>query len=263
MSEFNGNPNSFKEAVCIEAQRIFDSCTDKDCLEDLEVIFECGSQIIIDNAAFIKVKCVEVSNVYFAIEPVPFNKGFYSIDITYLFRMVVEAFENRKSCPETVTGTARFCKKVILYGSDGSVKKFSSEDKCHKPTPCTTLCENQNLPTATVSVAEPIVLDCKLVSKYPCGCEVCCCVCKDGEDDSNGHKSHKKVFVTLGLFSIVQLQRAVPLLIPAYDYCIPERECSTSNDSPCELFEKIKFPADEFFPPSLDDIDNNNNGCGC
>ena len=27
----------FKEAVCINAQRIYDSCSDKDCLEDLQV----------------------------------------------------------------------------------------------------------------------------------------------------------------------------------------------------------------------------------
>lgn len=30
MSEFKGNPNAFKEAVCIEAQRIYDSCSEKD-----------------------------------------------------------------------------------------------------------------------------------------------------------------------------------------------------------------------------------------
>ena len=33
------NKGCFKDAVCIETQRIFDSCQDKDCLEDLEVVF--------------------------------------------------------------------------------------------------------------------------------------------------------------------------------------------------------------------------------
>lgn len=242
MSEIKGNPNAFKEAVCIEAMRIYDSCSDKDCLEDLEVVFENGSQIMVDNAAFIKSKEVEVTNVYFTIEPVPFNKGFYSIDITFMFRLVVEAYANSTSAPETVSGKAQFCKKVILYGSDGAAKKFHSDDAV---TTQVTTFSSENLPRATVQAAEPIVLDCKLVSKCPSPIE------PDGEA-----LTHKQVYVTLGMFSIVQLQRPVPILIPCYDYCVPQKECTTTNDSPCELFEKIKFPTDEFFPPSLEDIDN-------
>ena len=38
MAEFSTNPYGFKEAVTIEAERIFDSCSDRDCLEDLEVV---------------------------------------------------------------------------------------------------------------------------------------------------------------------------------------------------------------------------------
>ena len=30
-----GDTSCFKEAVCIDAERIYDSCSDKDCLEDL------------------------------------------------------------------------------------------------------------------------------------------------------------------------------------------------------------------------------------
>ena len=39
MSEAKANSNCFREAVCIETQRVFDSCSNKDCLEDLEVVF--------------------------------------------------------------------------------------------------------------------------------------------------------------------------------------------------------------------------------
>ena len=59
----------------------------------------------------------------------------------------------------------------------------------------------------------------------------------------------KAVLVTLGLFSIVQMERDVQILIPAYDYCIPQRECECSTQNPCETFEGIEFPVDEFFPP--------------
>ena len=111
MSENRANSGNFREAVCIEAQRIFDSCSDKDCLEDLEVVFTDGAaKTIIDNATFIKSKCVEVLNTYFTIEPVPFNKGFFSIDITYFFNVVLEAYTGSSSAAQTVSGTAQFCK---------------------------------------------------------------------------------------------------------------------------------------------------------
>ena len=64
--------------------------------------------------------------------------------------------------------------------------------------------------------------------------------------------AEKAVFATIGIFSIVQITREVQMLIPAYDYCIPEKECITTTDSPCELFSRIEFPMNEFFPPRMD-----------
>ena len=85
----NINPNeadcsgNFKEAVCIDAQRIYDSCGDKDCLEDLRVYFtECG-QSIIDQASNVRMRNVDVIMAYVDLEPVPFQKGFYSVDMTF------------------------------------------------------------------------------------------------------------------------------------------------------------------------------------
>ena len=44
-------------------------------------------------------------------------------------------------------------------------------------------------------------------------------------------------------------------MVPVYDFCIPNKECviTSANDDPCELFKKIKFPVNEFFPPKLDE----------
>ena len=68
------------------------------------------------------------------------------------------------------------------------------------------------------------------------------------------------MLVTLGLFSIVQMERDVQMTVPAYDFCIPDRECDCNTDSPCETFSKIDFPVDEFFPRekecSCDPCDN-------
>ena len=59
-----------------------------------------------------------------------------------------------------------------------------------------------------------------------------------------------RLFVTLGQFSIIRLERDTQLLIPAYDYCVPEKECAGGrcNDDPCEIFSQIRFPVEEFFP---------------
>ena len=71
MSDFNGKP--FKEAMCIEAMRVFDSCSSQDCLEDLAFTFSQADQTVINAAAYIKSTCIDVTDVSFAISPVAFN----------------------------------------------------------------------------------------------------------------------------------------------------------------------------------------------
>ncbi len=63
----------------------------------------------------------------------------------------------------------------------------------------------------------------------------------------------RRAFVTLGQFSIVRLERDSQLLMPVFDYCLPHKDCSCggcASEDPCELFQNINFPVDEFFPPS-------------
>ena len=71
----------------------------------------------------------------------------------------------------------------------------------------------------------------------------------------------RRWYVTIGQFSIIRLERGTQLLIPAYDYCMPDKECpSTSDDDPCALFGKIRFPVEEFFPPdSVEDCTDYSN----
>ena len=62
---------------------------------------------------------------------------------------------------------------------------------------------------------------------------------------------HRRLYVTLGQFSIVRLERDSQLLIPVYDYCMPEKECcGGASEDPCGLFRNIAFPVNEFFPPN-------------
>jgi hypothetical protein len=89
MSELTKN-NSFKDAVCVEAMRVFDSCSSQDCLEDLLVNVDAQTQTLLNSASHVKIPCAEVIDAAFTVDAVPFNKGFYSVDITYTFRLEME-----------------------------------------------------------------------------------------------------------------------------------------------------------------------------
>lgn len=238
------------DAVCIDANKIYDSCCDRDCLEDLRVYFTDSQQSVIDNAVSIKCTSAKVLNVVTDVESVAFNRGFYSVDATFYFEITCEVCNGPAAVPQCVTGVAVFSKKCILFGSEGNVQIFGSDMQscgCNEPQ----LQPRRNVPRVTVQVVDPIVLSVKLTEKCKC-CDLCCNIPKcisclfDGEFSN---ETKKVVEVTLGLFTIMQLSRSVQLLVPVFDFCMPTKECSCNTDSPCEVFEKISFPKDEFFPP--------------
>ncbi|MEG1964640.1 MAG: hypothetical protein RR064_00690 [Oscillospiraceae bacterium] len=247
----------FKEAVCVDTRRIYDSASDKDCLDDLQVYFTDLDQKIIDTATSVRIKECEILHVFLDVESIAFNKGFYSVDITFFFEVKLSVYTAPLIPPITIRGLSIFSKKVILYGSEGNVRTFSSDQVCVHQKP------NNNMPLATVQCVDPVCLAVKLVEKCDCSCDPCCeipqCVCGCFEGDF-GHccETKKHICVTLGLFTIVQLERHVQIMVPAYDFCVPDKESVTSScDDPCELFKKIKFPIDAFFPPKMEDLTDN------
>ena len=159
--------------------------------------------------------------------------------------------------PVEISGLCVFDKRVILFGSEGGAKTFSSEA-------CLSELEERELrkcglPTAVVEAVDPIVLSMKLVDVCECRCcdceltEIPPCVCSCFGSDLNFGSEGKRVYVTLGQFSIIRLERETQLLMPVYDYCMPEKECacgSCGEEDPCELFRQVKFPVSEFFPPN-------------
>ena len=138
----------------------------------------------------------------------------------------------------------------MLFGSEGSVKSFSSDSVL----PLATV---GDLPTAVVNSVDPICLHSKLVDSD----------CLIPTDIEQRHipdfissafaeslvltDTARRWFVTIGQFSIIRLERDTQLLIPAYDYCMPDKECPgvASDEDPCLLFSRIRFPVEEFFPP--------------
>ena len=81
------------------------------------------------------------------VEPVPFNRGFYSIDLKYFFRITLSVYTG-VGRPTEVEGLATFDKKVILFGSEGNAKIFKSKYKEDAFDP--QLWRKTNMPSAVV-----------------------------------------------------------------------------------------------------------------
>lgn len=235
-----------REVVCINTKKIFDSCRDKDCVDDLRVYPTMTSQSYIENAMSIRPRSAELLYINVNVEPVSFNRGYYTVDCTYFYRVTGETFPAGQQC----SGLAVFDKRVMLFGSEGNVKTYSSDI-------ANIYTEVSDLPTAVVNSVDPICLHCKIVDAE-------CLVPTDMEQRGIPRfissafseslvltDTARRWCATIGQFSIIRLERDTQLLIPAYDYCVPDKECPgvSSDDDPCMLFSKIRFPVEEFFPP--------------
>ena len=238
-----GSAASIREAVSVHTDKIFDCCRDKDCVDELRVYPTVSSQTSIDNAISIRPKAAELLFVNVNVEPVGFNRGYYTVDCTYFYRVTAETFPGAHLC----RGLAVFDKRVMLFGSEGSVKTFASDS----PEAVVTA---DDQPKAVVSAVDPICLHCTLAdpAETP-GSEnivIPAFILEAMGEDLVTVDNVRRWYVTIGQFSMVRLERETQLLIPAYDYFLPDKECpGTSEDDPCALFGRISFPVEEFFPP--------------
>jgi len=251
------------KSTCIDVNKIYDAAKDKECIEDLRVYLGPEGQELIDNATNLRSKCAEVLWASISVSDVAFNKGYYSISIRYYFRLCFEA---------CVMGRAReFCgigvydKQVVMFGGDGNVSIFTSDTVCNDI--CATLPPDAftqnvaNTPKVQLEVAAPIVLSVKLADRnWNCGHCCCpidqipenlcqCCGCTPMPSDMGA----KCLYVTLGLFSLIKIERPVSLLINSAEYCIPNRESNVLSDTtsdPCEIFRNMAFPTCDFYPAS-------------
>lgn len=239
------------EAVSVNTRKIFDSCRDKDCVDDLRVYPTVSSQTYIDNALNLRPRSAELLYVDVQVSPISFNRGYYTVDCTYFYRVNGEAFPSG----DAVTGLAIFDKRVMLFGSVASVKTFRSDDTA--PGIGVT-----DLPTAVVDSVDPIALRMKLADPgagLPGEAEereIPAFITAAFPEPLVLNDAGRRWYATLGQFSLVRLERDTQLVIPAYDYNVPEKECpGSSEDDPCALFGRIRFPVEEFFPP--DSVEEN------
>ena len=54
---------------------------------------------MIDKASNVRIRDVDVITVYIDLEPVPFHKGFYSVDMTFFFDVELDVFMQPAAMP--------------------------------------------------------------------------------------------------------------------------------------------------------------------
>ncbi|MBQ0125458.1 MAG: hypothetical protein KBS59_03935 [Clostridiales bacterium] len=263
-------PGIPRDTVYIDTDRILDSCRDKDCYENVPVYLCEGDSEIIERAASIRTKEAKVIAASMSVDTVPFNKGFYQISARIFVHIKCEVCGAVGRAQE-VDGICFVDKKVILYGSEGNVNIFKSRPGVHDFCSAQNIeLASTNLPTAVLEVVDPIVLDAKI------GCADVCTMLDFPDIIGGGGerrvvgRNGRALFVSLGFFSIVRIERPGQYLVNGTEYTVPEKEChSPIPDDPCGLFRHMEFPVGQFYPPELSelrldkDIPSGQGGCGC
>ena len=207
-----------------------------------------SSQAIIDSAFSVRPESATLLFADVNVDEISFNRGYYTVDVTYFYKITGQTFPG--GIP--ICGLAVFDKRVILYGSEGSVRTFSSN--CDIASALGAAAEN---PVAVVEAVDPIALSMRIGDPASCGCDnperrcIPEAIIESIGEELNLSCGGKQLFVTLGQFSIIRLERDAQMTLSGAEAFYPIRECagSSGDDDPCALFSRVRFPMDEFFPP--------------
>lgn len=200
------------------------------------------------------------------MEPVAFDRSHYCIDVTFYYRILADAIigSNR---PTTLYGLAVFTKRAVLCGEDSRAHIFRSDTHLGEFDGRTR--SSSNRPTAVVEVLDPMVLASKVREVCDCSgdtttAQIPSGICCQFDEELVLSGGQRRLFVTLGQFSIVRLERDVQVIVPIVDYSLPTKECCDAlgccTEDPCEMFSRIPFPAQQFSPRNCDQQET---GCDC
>ena len=194
-----------------------------------------------------------------------FDRNHYCIEVTFYYRILADAIIGATR-PAALYGLAVFSKRAVLCGEDSAAHIYTSDTQLGGPDGITRY--RANNPTAVVEVLDPMVLHSKV--REVCECKEACAVqvpagIREMFDEGlvlSGER--RRLFVTLGQFSIIRLERDAQLLVPVLDYSIPDKECCDSPgcaEDPCEMFSRIPFPTARFVPTGCDGSRNEPDCC--
>ena len=212
------------------ALKIYDSCRHKNCLTRAELGFARnieGQPIAPPQEAHsVSIENVHVRRIVISKkEASPFKKGFWDLEIRYVFDYDLKFTGHEGSHHGTVRATSSFTRCTSLFGSVGAEVTMTT-DLFGK--------------SETVMSGDPFVM----VEAKALGLAA---------EIVHRHRHHSeeppRVAVTIGLFSIIKLYRMVALQVESRGFVIPEACGEICPLNPCDFFEDLNFPMDSFAPP--------------
>ena len=267
-------PDCLPETMSIHTRKITDACRDKDCIEDLRVYLTKSSQCTLDTAASVRVRCADLVYAYIDVEPVAFDRNHYCVDVTFFYRILADAVVGANR-PVALSGLATFSKRAVLCGEDSRAHVYTSDTRLCSPDGASIRAANR--PTAVVEVLDPMVLSSRVREVCDCkgqdlAAQIPACVQCLFDEELVTAGERRRLFVTLGQFSIIRLERDAQFVVPVVDYAIPTKECCDTPggfaEDPCEMFSRIPFPVQQFSPTDCDRCGDTNaftpdHSCSC
>jgi hypothetical protein len=164
-------------------------------------------------------------------EPSLLKKGYWDMDIQYVFAYELKFFGPEGKPMGTVNATNTFNHRRCLFGSIGQeISLFTDLLGGHE--------------SISGGGSPFVMVEAKAV---PLTAEI-----------RHGHGKHdhcsKFVFVTIGLFSITKLYRLVSLLVESRGFVVPQPCREIVPPNPCDFFEQLSFPMDAFSPLQKEDF---------
>ena len=238
-----------RELVRIHTSQIEDACVDKDCIEDLRVWLTPGSQAALEGAVNARARNAELLHVYIDVAPIAYNPGHFTADLTFFYRVSGEAMSG-VTRPAALEGLAVFSKRVVLYGGLTQTKVFTSADNELLPDAL----YQTRTPDCVVEAVDPMVLS----SRVGEAAEAAGAPLPEIPPAVRALFSEEPVltggrllYVSLGQFSTVRMERGAQLLVQATASSMPDRSCTDdpgAPDEPCDLFARVDFPTQAFYP---------------
>ena len=255
MPEFSEHParhiQEITEAASVHTTLIEDACIDKDCIEDLRVYLTVDSQTALNGAVSGRAVSGELLHVQAAVKPISFHRGHYAIDLTFYYRIEGEITSGQVR-PVPIEGLSVFSKRVVLRGASSAAKTFTSSRAQFDPDRYYAAA----LPEAVIEAVDPIVLashvaDAGGEEQDPVEVELPQAILDQFDAPLVLDGARRQLFVTLGQFSTVRLERSAQLLLPVFDSYVPDKagsEEAGEEAAPCEQFSRVEFPVDVFYP---------------
>ena len=237
-----------REPVRVHVRRIEDACIDKDCIEDLRVYLTQSAQAALEGAVNARARSAELLHVYIDVAPIAYNPGHFTADLSFFYRISGEAISGLTR-PTPLEGLAVFSKRIALYGGRSQTRVFTSSDNELLPDAL----YQPRTPDCVVEAVDPMVLSSRVRER--CDNDAAAPELPPpvrslfSEELALG--GSRLLFVTLGQFSTVRMERGAQLLMPAAACPMPDRSCTDdpgAPDEPCDLFAQVDFPAGAFFP---------------